>query len=75
MEKRVGLLTELLEKISQEHANVTTINPNDIFCSELSCSPITSNGELLFTDEDHFSLKANSTILNKILNSLSQDLR
>jgi len=75
VEKRVGLLTELLEKISQEHANVTTINPNDIFCSELSCSPITSNGELLFTDEDHFSLKANSTILNKILNSLSQDLR
>ena len=75
VEKRVGLLTALLEKISQEHANITIINPNDIFCSELSCSPISSDGKLLFTDPDHFSLNANNVLLNKILHSMNEELR
>jgi hypothetical protein len=75
VEKRVGLIRALLEKISQEHENITVINPNDIFCSELSCSPITSDGKLLFTDADHFSLDVNNAILNKIFESLNEELR
>ena len=71
MENRISFLEGVLDKISQKYSNITLINPNDIFCSEFLCSPITRNGELLFTDEDHFSLKANNIILDKILISLN----
>ena len=73
MENRVSFLVEVIDKISQKHPNIILINPNDIFCSEFLCSPVTRNGELLFTDKDHFSLKANNIILDKILISLNDD--
>tara|TARA_B110000503_G_scaffold50841_1_gene82171 strand:- start:8555 stop:10564 length:2010 start_codon:yes stop_codon:yes gene_type:complete len=71
--KRVSYLREFLVTLSKESDNITLIEPNEFFCSEVVCSPLNEYGELLFSDTDHFSLLTNNLILNKILNSLNED--
>ena len=71
--QRVNFLRAELLLISKSFDNVITIDPNDYFCSQQFCSPLSEKDELLFTDADHFSLLTNNLILNKILNSLNED--
>ena len=71
--QRVNFLRAELLLISKSFDNVITIDPNDYFCSQQFCSPLSEKDELLFTDADHFSLLTNKLILNKILNSLNED--
>lgn len=71
--QRVNFLRAELLLISKSFDNVIIIDPNDYFCSQEFCSPLSEKDELLFTDADHFSFLTNNLILKKILNSLNED--
>jgi peptidoglycan/LPS O-acetylase OafA/YrhL len=68
--KRVNFLRSELLLMSESFNNVITIDPNEYFCSKQFCSPLSIEGELLFSDSDHLSLTANDLIFKEILKSM-----
>jgi peptidoglycan/LPS O-acetylase OafA/YrhL len=68
--QRINVLRAELLSISMGYNNVITIDPNQYFCSEQFCSPLTESDELLFTDKDHFSLRVNNLIFAEIKKSM-----
>ena len=64
--ERTKLLKAKLLSISERFDNIEIIDPDEYFCSEQSCSPLSEDGELLFTDEDHFSLTVNDLIFKEV---------
>ena len=70
--KRFSRLREELFLVSNEFENIILIDPSEYFCSEDFCTPLNSEGDLLFSDGNHFSLKANNLIYEEVLNSLKE---
>jgi hypothetical protein len=68
--QRINVLRAELLSISKSYKNVITIDPNKYFCSKQLCSPLTQSDELLFTDADHFSFRANNLIFAEIQKSI-----
>ena len=68
--QRINVLRAELLSISKSYENVVTIDPNKYFCFKELCSPLTQFDELLFTDADHFSFKANNLIFAEIKKSM-----
>jgi peptidoglycan/LPS O-acetylase OafA/YrhL len=68
--QRVNVLRAELLLISKSFNNVITIDPNEYFCSQQFCSPLSEADELLFADQDHFSLRANNIIFTEVQKSM-----
>jgi len=68
--QRVNVLRAELLSISKSFNNVITIDPNEYFCSQQFCSPLDEADELLFSDGDHFSLRANNLIFTEVQKSM-----
>ena len=68
--QRVNFLRSELLSISKSFNNVVTIDPNKYFCSQQFCSPLNESDQLIFADNDHFSLRANNMIFIEIKKSM-----
>ena len=72
VDKRFNRLRDELFLISKRFNNVILIDPSEYFCSEDFCTPMNSEGDLLFSDGNHFSLKTNNLIYEEVLKSLRE---